>query len=254
MIKKLLVIILILGLCEGFSVQTIPAAEETGMQAPGSPGLEKPQSSQPSEEAGKKPSGKKAGTGKQTVSATEKSGGPGSKGKEKTSSAQAATSPCNRPGFVPNPSFQSRTVWATYLALTNGRVLPIQRYIVNECVIVAVFRNGSARILDYSQVDLSRSAQYTTTEEEARRISGTLVTSQAPGESTTLGVGYYDLGRSVTTPTGSTPAQGPGTSQGGTPGTPAPGTTAGAAPGTPAGTTTGPAPAPGMGSPAAPSR
>jgi hypothetical protein len=141
--------------------------------------------------------------------------------------------------------------------LTNGRVLPIQRYIVNECVIVAVFRNGSARILDYSQVDLSRSAQYTTTEEEARRVSGTLVTSQVPGESTTLGIGYYDLGRSVTTPTGSTPAQGPGTSQGATPGTPAsttPGTATGATSGTPAGTPSGATPGPGPGSPAAPSR
>lgn len=111
--------------------------------------------------------------------------------------AQGATSTCNQPVFIPNPSFQSRTIWATHLVLANGRALRIQAYILNECSVIAILSDGSGRILDQSQVNLAQTEQYVTTEQEARRLSGNIVMSEAPGESDVIGIGYFDFGRTA---------------------------------------------------------
>jgi hypothetical protein len=150
--------------------------------------------------------------------------------KEPAQPAAVDSSPCNKSLFTPSLDFQSRTIWATYLVLAKGRALPIQSYIVNQCVVIAVLPNGNARLFDYSEVDFNRTGQYITTEQEVRRLYGTsIITSSASGSGTVLGEGYYDLGRtSVPAPkaeagTASTTAGGTtaapaasGTSQGGT--------------------------------------
>jgi len=175
-------------------------AGASDQQSPQASGTGKNQPAQVAEKAGITMSEGKGSEKKSTLPVAKKPrrGSSREQSPEKTQAAQADTSPCNRPGFVPDPTFQSRVIWATYLVLTNGRALPIQRYIVNQCNIIAVFPDGSGRMYTPSQVDLTRTAQFVTTEEEARRLRGTMVVGKAPGEGNVLGVGYYDFGRQST--------------------------------------------------------